>query len=292
MIRQLLRPANIVTSMGLLFGVYSIVLSAGAAVDDRRAFLYAAIAILAATIFDSVDGRIARLTGGGSDFGSQLDSLVDLVAFGVAPGVLLYKWSQESLGALGFVAAFAFILAGAFRLARFNVRIVQGRKGEHSEGLPITFCGGMVAMLVIYHHQAGSAALGIHVAVVCVAVLLSYLMLSNIRFPVFKQITPNAPTLALLFSILVSILLLAVFYHLSFFFVLVGVAYVTWGLGAEVLVHGPRRRADDFMYLGSLDQSDDDLDDEDEADLPDLIEELDPERRRFGRRLLGLFRRR
>jgi len=97
-------------------GFYSIV----ASLNDM--YVNAAYAILVSFIFDGLDGKVARLLNATSDFGVQLDSLSDLVAFGVAPAVLVYKWLLIPYGRIGWMAAFLFVACGALRLARFNVQ--------------------------------------------------------------------------------------------------------------------------------------------------------------------------
>ena len=291
MIRELIRPANLVTSMSLMAGVYSIVLSAGAEPSEGHLFFAAAVAILVAAVFDGMYGRVARMTGGGTEFGIQLDSLVDLVSFGVAPGVLLYKWGLYGMGLVGFFVAFCFILAGCFRLARFNTRMGLGKeRPDSSEGLTITFSGGMVALLVLYHHQSSGEAVLVHLPVAGLALLLAYLMLSNIRFPVFKRVADRPITLAIAVAMLFGLIITMVLYHASFFFVLIGATYIASGLLGELLFYSRRRREDDFMYLGSLDADDDDLGED--ADIVDIVDGIAPEAAGPLRRLMGRVRRR
>ncbi|MCX5894523.1 MAG: phosphatidylcholine/phosphatidylserine synthase, partial [Proteobacteria bacterium] len=108
---------SFLTSLSLLAGFYSIIATL------NGDFIKAAWAILVSGIFDGLDGRVARITHSTTRFGVEYDSLSDLVAFGVAPGVLVYWWALKPLGRWGWLAAFLYVACGAIRLARFNVQI-------------------------------------------------------------------------------------------------------------------------------------------------------------------------
>jgi len=108
---------NLFTSCSLFGGFYAII----AAIQGR--YDAAAIAILISLIFDGLDGKIARFTNTTSQFGTEYDSLSDLVAFGVAPGLLAFEWSLKSFGRFGWLAVFLYVICGALRLARFNIFI-------------------------------------------------------------------------------------------------------------------------------------------------------------------------
>ncbi len=108
---------NLFTSGNLFCGIFSII----SVLDEK--YITAAISILVAMIFDTLDGKLARLTKTTSRFGVEYDSLSDLVSFGVAPGLLAYAWALRGFGRLGWVALFLFVVCGALRLARFNVQI-------------------------------------------------------------------------------------------------------------------------------------------------------------------------
>src|SRR5439155_646013 len=108
---------NLFTSAGLISGFYSVIATLG------HRYELAAIMILVAQACDVLDGRIARLTRSSSSFGEQYDSLADLVAFGVAPGILVYQWALVPWGRWGWLAATLYVTCGALRLARFNVQV-------------------------------------------------------------------------------------------------------------------------------------------------------------------------
>ena len=114
--RNVILP-NVITILGLFCGVYSIMLSVGSMNVKGDNFVFAAYFLILAAFFDGIDGKVARMVNGTSDFGVQLDSLCDMVSFGVAPAILVYEWLLKGFGRLGIVAAFFFIASGALRLA-------------------------------------------------------------------------------------------------------------------------------------------------------------------------------
>jgi CDP-diacylglycerol--serine O-phosphatidyltransferase len=161
-------------------GFYSIIASI------HGDFTAGAWAIVAAGIFDMLDGRIARLAKATSQFGVEYDSLSDLVSFGVAPGILLYQWALEPYQRLGWLAAFLFVACGALRLARFNVSTNLVPK-NYFQGLPIPMAAGMVATFVIFNQTldwAGSR----HVFVLILTFGLASLMVSTVKFPSYKEL--------------------------------------------------------------------------------------------------------
>src|SRR3954467_9324650 len=113
--RKIYLIPNFVTTANMFCGFYSMIASI------HGDFLGAAWAIMAAGIFDMLDGRIARLAKATSQFGVEYDSLSDLVSFGIAPGILVYQWALRPYDRLGILAAFLYMTCGALRLARFNV---------------------------------------------------------------------------------------------------------------------------------------------------------------------------
>jgi len=176
---------NLFTVSSIFCGFYAITqCAAGDSRPDR--YTQAAFAILFAIFFDAFDGRVARLTRTQSEFGTQLDSLADVISFGVAPALLLYKWALEPLGFWGLFLSFAFSACGAMRLARFNVLAQRHPTAlAFFVGLPIPLAAGMVIALVLLngrHAPTVSAA-----AMVPVILGLSYLMVSNVRYRTFKE---------------------------------------------------------------------------------------------------------
>jgi CDP-diacylglycerol--serine O-phosphatidyltransferase len=171
---------NLITTGSLFAGFYAIV----ASIDGR--FYAAAVAILVSLVLDGLDGRIARITKSTSGFGVQYDSLADLVAFGVAPGILVYLWALKPYHQFGWVAAFLFVVCGALRLARFNVQ--QGSMDpRYFNGLPIPAAATMIATAIIFYYQIGEWAPERHIFILAMIYLLSFLMVSNIKYMSFKK---------------------------------------------------------------------------------------------------------
>ncbi|HYX34049.1 MAG TPA: CDP-diacylglycerol--serine O-phosphatidyltransferase [Oligoflexus sp.] len=133
---------NLITTGNLFFGFFSIVKGL------QGNFLWASGAILLAAIFDVLDGRVARMTNSQSEFGVQYDSLCDLVSFGAAPALLMYKAGLSEAGRVGWIVCFMFLACGALRLARFNVQSSIGKASGDFTGLPIPMAAGVVACFV------------------------------------------------------------------------------------------------------------------------------------------------
>jgi CDP-diacylglycerol---serine O-phosphatidyltransferase len=167
---------------------------------------HCAVAIGFAVLFDGLDGRIARMTGTSSDFGKELDSLADAITFGVAPAILAWTWGfyevspvsltdlHIPLRQLGSIASFLFLMAGASRLARFNITnnpepSNPGRPGKkYFVGMPIPAGAGVIAAVV--HFAAGDPLISWYTALTWVAMVttVGYLMVSTWRFYSFKDI--------------------------------------------------------------------------------------------------------
>lgn len=160
---------SILTGANLVLGMIGIVY----AIEGRYAT--GAIMILVAAILDRYDGILARKIGSSSEFGKELDSLADLVSFGVAPALMAYFWRLEQLGIAGLLVIVLFVLCGALRLARFNIMNVSG----YFLGVPITIAGSLVALFVL---TAGNAPAVVTAVLVFV---LSCLMVSRIKLPKF-----------------------------------------------------------------------------------------------------------
>ena len=172
---------NLITTASLFAGFYAIV----AAINGR--FVAAAWAIFIALVLDGLDGRIARITHSTSDFGMQYDSLADLVSFGVAPGLLVYLWALQPYKQFGWVAAFLFVVCGALRLARFNVQ-TGSMDPRYFNGLPIPAAAMMIATSIAFYYQIGEWAPEKHKYILVMIYLLSFLMVSNIKYASFKKV--------------------------------------------------------------------------------------------------------
>ncbi len=196
---------NLFTSAVLIAGFYSII----STVNHR--YHTAAVMILAAMACDALDGRIARLTRSASSFGVQYDSLADLVAFGVAPGILVYQWTLTPWGRWGWLAATLYVTAGALRLARFNVQVSSVEK-RHFVGLPIPAGAAVVATTVLlFYYFGGIDPPNKRLTMLVVIFLVAGLMVSEVRYFSFKEIRVHQrhPFPVLLGLILVFMLTIA-----------------------------------------------------------------------------------
>ena len=194
---------NLFTSASLFAGFWAMI----SAMEGK--FVEASLAILAALVFDGLDGKVARATGTVSRFGVEYDSLADLVAFGVAPGMLIYLWALQPFGRLGFLAAFLFVACGALRLARFNVQVdVVGT--SHFVGLPIPAAASTLATTVLFCAEMGWTGPLDFWPLVVLVFALSFLMVSNIHYMSFKELglaklkSFNGLVAMLLFFVLVA----------------------------------------------------------------------------------------
>lgn len=240
MIRQFLNPPNWFTSASLFCGLYAILL-AGSAGNDANAFYQAGLMIFYAGLFDALDGRVARLTGTGSAFGVQLDSLIDVISFGVAPAALMYFWGLKQLGPFGVFASFFFMLCGAFRLARFNIT-TDGKVHRYSQGLTITMGGGTVASLVMWQADRGVAE-AVHPGMVAVfTVTTALLMISSVPYRTMKTMRRNAKTMFGVLLFFAAFLIGGVMYDISAVLVTLGLSYVVSG-PLEYIVTFPSRMA-------------------------------------------------
>lgn len=172
---------NLFTVGGIFAGFYAIIAAM------KGYFELAAQAIFIAMIMDSLDGRVARMTNTESDFGMELDSLADLVSFGVAPALVVYSWSLMNLGKPGWLAAFLYMATVALRLARFNTQAASTDK-KYFQGLPCPAGAGVIASLVWIGTQYAWIGKPVAAAISVVTILVGLLMVSNIRFNSFKQI--------------------------------------------------------------------------------------------------------
>lgn len=203
--------------------------------------------ILLAVIFDSLDGRLARMGGRTSLFGAEFDSLADVVSFGMTPALMVfflilapreeYQWFRE----LGWIIAFIYLLCGAVRLARFNVitnPLLHRAEAESSKdfiGLPIPAAAGTVASLVLLLLNMSANAREMRqltLALPLILILVSFLMVSTVRYPSFKQVNWETRTRFRTFVIVfVGIVLIVRLREVALFFLFLG--YLAYGLFAH-----------------------------------------------------------
>jgi CDP-diacylglycerol--serine O-phosphatidyltransferase len=228
---------NLITLSSMFAGFYSIIASLNS--DYERA----AWAIMIASVFDALDGWVARMTHTATRFGIEIDSLADVISFGVAPAVLVYTWTLSSFGRIGWLGSFFLVACGALRLARFNVQMGSTEK-KHFTGLPIPASALVMATTVLAYQDIIAIlehlnlawladAVGKDYWVLALTFLLAGLMVSNITYHSLKEanLKQRRP-----FGLLVGIaaFLAVVAYHPALVLFLVSISYVTVGL-AEAL---------------------------------------------------------
>lgn len=172
---------NLLTTATVFFGYYAIVV---ASVGE---FAHAAMAIYVAVITDGLDGRIARMTNTQSDFGSQFDSLADMVAFGAAPAIVMLGWALGDFGKVGWTVSFLYVAATALRLARFNAQEPEERGGAFS-GLPCTLAAAVMAGFIWVCNDLQISAEWIKCSALATTVLMSVLQVSNIPYMSLKKL--------------------------------------------------------------------------------------------------------
>jgi CDP-diacylglycerol---serine O-phosphatidyltransferase len=192
---------NLFTIAALFAGFYAIVAAMKGIYDA------AAIAIFVAMLLDSLDGRIARLTNTQTEFGAQLDSLSDMVCFGVAPALVMYSWALFGLGKVGWLMAFIYAAAVALRLARFNTQLGKTDK-RYFQGLACTPAAGVMAGLVWIGAEYSLFSDFKPIVAGIISVLIGILMVSNIRFHSFKDFDLRNNVSFLKILMIVSIIVL------------------------------------------------------------------------------------
>jgi CDP-diacylglycerol---serine O-phosphatidyltransferase len=227
---------NLVTLASVFCGLAAILLVAEPRVSNEPVYRACTLLVFA-MFFDLLDGRVARMTRTQSAFGLQLDSLADVVSFGVAPAVVVYQWSLFRLPVLGQFVAFFYVAAGAVRLARFNV-LSSSKTGEptkpgrHILGLPIPCAAaGLVAVVVADRSLHGLIGQAQNTPfVIGTTLALSLLMVSTIRFRSFKDLRIDARSIILVLFVLGTSAVVWKSYHPGFVLVWLLAMYVAIGL--------------------------------------------------------------
>jgi len=232
---------SLFTGANLLCGYYAVVASIAGGSED---FDHAARAIGLAILFDSLDGRVARLTGTNTEFGVQFDSLADVVSFGIAPAVMAYAWGVRSLpdqgsprfeliGQLGWVFCLSFLICCAWRLARFNVQGMAPGGSKNFVGMPTPAAAGVIAALV-HGFKSPLHDWRWSVAWFALAGILGALMTSTIRYYSFKDIpwTRKQPSLTV---VLVCLLVGVVWRFSEYALVIFACTYAAAGVVLHIV---------------------------------------------------------
>lgn len=232
---------NLFTTAGLFAGFYAIMQA------HHGNFEAACLGIFVALIMDIVDGRLARLTNTMSDFGSQYDSLADMVSFGVAPALIMFEFAISGLGRWGSLAAFIFVACAALRLARFNVQTVSDKR--YFIGLASPGAAGLIASIVWVFVDYKLAPEPYAVPLMLLLIVAALSMVSNIRYRSFKDldVKDKMPFVGL---IVLVVVISIIYLDPPLAFTLVGSGYLLSGY---------------IGYLMKLTKQTDDTDSHDEA---------------------------
>jgi len=193
---------NAFTTANLFCGFFAIVMAMNLKFD------FASIAIFAAMLLDSVDGRVARLTNTQSEFGAQYDSLSDMLSFGAAPALIVYEWSLRGMGKLGWLAAFVYCAGAALRLARFNTNIGVVDK-RYFQGLPSPAAAALVIGFVWLMDDLRFAGLELSWYSWILTLYAGLTMVTNVPFYSFKELNfrKSVPFIAIFLVVLVFVLI-------------------------------------------------------------------------------------
>ena len=220
---------SVLTTFGMFAGFYSIISSI------NGEFTIAAISIMIAMMWDTLDGRVARLTNTQSAFGAEYDSLADLVSFGLAPALLVYEWSLFELGRFGWLAAFVYLACAALRLARFNTQVGIADK-RFFQGLPSPAAAGVIASMIwlkiwtFAYFDSEVISLGYYLGA-GITILCGILMVSNVRYYSFKEFDSKKASFRFLLLIVMSLIILMykpnIILFTGFFLYLLSGPYIT-----------------------------------------------------------------
>jgi len=229
---------SLFTCGNMAFGILSIFSS----IDGH--FIRAAWLLLGALACDILDGRIARMTNTTSDFGMELDSLSDLVSFGMAPGIMVYTLVLNTMGKIGIAIAILYVLCCALRLARFNVLAQSGEVQKHFVGLPTPASAGVIISFVLSYELLAPGDFPLNFktipllmtlmpkffkAMPIVITVLSFLMVSNIPYMSFKKVKLTRVRTIEFFALMIVLIILVVVYPQNIFFIIFSI-YAASGL--------------------------------------------------------------
>ena len=245
---------SLFTCGNMTFGILSIFAS------SEGRFLPAAWFLLGALACDILDGKIARMTKTTSGFGLQLDSLSDLVSFGVAPAFMMYMLILRDLGAIGIAIAVLFVLCSALRLARFNVLAQSGEVHRHFVGLPTPASAGVIMSFVLSYKLLGPKEYALDLqsipilmnlmpaffrAMPIVIIALSFLMVSNVPYLSFKKTKLTRVKSIQLFSLLIVLAILLIVFPQNTFFIIFSVYAISGLLFYFLRILSPKRRREE-----------------------------------------------
>lgn len=216
---------NLLTTANLFCGFFSIIQTL------KSNYIFAVYLIILASLFDFLDGRVARMTGTQSDFGVEYDSLSDLTTFCMAPSLLLYKWGLSGFGYFGVAVAFLYFACGALRLARYNVQ-AGGVEKMDFQGLPTPAAAGTVVTYILFYRELFAAIPPLKpYPLMALMAAVALLMVSNIRYRSMKKADQRLSFFQLV--LVVSVVFAIVANHEVMLFV-TGLAYIGVGLAGRL----------------------------------------------------------
>lgn len=221
---------NAFTVASIFCGMYAILHAVSA--NGPEAFYQSSIAVFFAGFFDLFDGRVARMTKTQSDFGVQFDSLADVINFGVAPAIIVYKWALWPLGGIGMLAAFTFATCGAIRLARHNVLTMRfPESSAYFVGLPIPFGAALIVAIVIAHFRLFEGLpVQRHALVLVTVITVALLMVSTIPYWTFKDFRFQIKSSLIVAALVVLGIVISVVYRPTVTLVVFVAGYIIAGL--------------------------------------------------------------
>lgn len=216
---------NLITLSSMFCGFYSIV----ASINGK--FLPAALVLILAGFFDVLDGKVARLTGSVSQFGVEMDSMADIISFGIAPAILIFLAVLKPFGKIGWMAAFLYAACCAMRLARFNV-LAKTSNSKGFIGLPTPAAAGVIVSVIIFSNsEYGYLARDIinnPIIIALLVYLLAFLMVSNFKYHGFKELDMSQRRPFSLLILIVFFIFTSLTYY-KFTFILIGLFYMSSG---------------------------------------------------------------
>ena len=222
---------NTATSLNIFSGFLSVIFA------SQGNFHLAALFIFVATFFDLIDGLLARLTKTASPFGVELDSLADVVSFGLAPSFLIYQSAFINCGIRGIIMSSLPLIFGALRLARFNVQVEDIKIKQDFNGLPIPIAAITIASFVLFYHNGINIVQPFNILLKPTVIILSLLMVSNIRYnaiPKTKNMSPLAKTA--IYTTAVALLVLVYITKGKAFFYIISL-HILFGILRHVYIY-------------------------------------------------------
>ncbi len=218
---------NSLTTGALFAGFYAVI----AAMNGQ--FEGASLAIFIAMILDGLDGRVARMTNTQSDFGAEYDSLSDMISFGIAPALIMYTWSLSTLGKIGWIASFIYVVGAALRLARFNTQIGHADK-RYFQGLASPASAGFLVGFVWLCTENNIAGSSLSYLVLFFTAGAGLLMVSTIKYRSFKDLDlkNKVPFVTILIMVLIFV---SIVYHPPFILFTIFALYSFSGLFGHMI---------------------------------------------------------